>query len=147
MGIDVGHVLVTSSKQGVHYVSEKNKHMDTVHCYPTTKSFVSQKVQAYLDSNEYKTKNYGDFLLHAAANLSLDMTIATLGDAFDTTLAEYKRLSTIVEQQCQEEIVMPCSQDGVPQIKAAAESCYHEFTDFGCGYKCVDRVLSTQATV
>jgi hypothetical protein len=46
---------------------------------PPVKSFASPAVQEFLDSDEWRAMNYGDFLLHEAANQSLDRTIERLG--------------------------------------------------------------------
>jgi len=142
LGIDVGDVLVTSSKvAGGRYHFAKLPH-EVFKCFPTVKSFVSRGIQSFLGSDEWRAMNYGDYLLHAAANQSLDRTIERLGrDRFDRALAEYRRLRAIEEKQCAPHVKFPCNDHGEPQPELSKRSCYLSFYDFGCGYKCIDKML------
>jgi hypothetical protein len=142
MGLDVGDVLVTSSKvAGSRYHFAKYPHR-VVKCLPTVKSFVSPKVQEFLDSDEWRAMNYGDFLLHQAANLSLDVTIDRLGrDRFDRALTKYRRLRALETVECAPHVKFPCSNEGQAQPKLSKRSCYLPYYDFGCGYNCIDEIV------
>ena len=146
MGLDVGDVLVTSSKvagSNYHFVKMAG---GVFKCLPTTPSFVTAGVQAFLDSDEWRAMNYGDLLLHEAASLSLDLTIDNLGrDRFDEELARYRRLRTREAEICAPHVKFPCNNQGVAQPKKSKESCYLPFYDFGCGYKCIDQMIFDEA--
>jgi len=147
MGIDVGDVLVTSSKVAggsrYHLVKPAN---ERITCLPIARSFTSSGVASYLASDEWRAANYGDYLLYEAANQSLDRTINRIGhQRFNAALAEYRRLKAMEEQKCALDVVFPCSNDGKPQPKLARESCYLRNYDFGCGYKCIDQMLLDDA--
>ena len=142
MGLDVGDVLVTASKvAGSRYHFAKFAgHVSK--CLPTVRSFISTDVQAFLDSNEWRAMNYGDLLLHAAASRSLDQTIQRIGrDRFDPALTEYRRFRALEKEQCAPNVKFPCSNEGQAQPKLSRRSCYLPFYDFGCGYKCIDKLI------
>jgi len=139
LDIDVGDVLVTSSKVAGSYFYDPPTHQ----CVELTKSFVSPAVQAYLDSDDWKAQNYGDYLLHAAASHSLDLTIDRLGrDRFDAAMERYNLLKTKEKEVCAPQVEFPCSKAGKPQPKKARKECYQR--DFGCGYKCIDEMVANE---
>lgn len=147
LGIGVGDVLVTASKvAGSRYHLVKPNGAPLT-CLPTIKSFVSPAVQEYLASHEWRAPNYGDYLFYQAANQSLDLTIErTIGrERFDKAYSEYLDLKRREEEQCAPHVVFPCSNDGQPQPKLARDSCYFRHYDFGCGYKCIDAMLESDA--
>jgi hypothetical protein len=86
--------------------------------------------------------NYGDYLLHTAASISLDMTIRALGvDRFQQALGEFNSLMARAKKRCvPQQIHRPCSSSGKLQIEKASKDCYH--ADAGCGYPCIDKMLS-----
>lgn len=136
LDIDVGDVLVTSSKVAGSFFH------DTPHnqCVELTPSVKSKAVQTYLNSDDWKAQNYGDYLLHAAANQSLDLTIEPLGrERFDSAMERYQMLQEAEKKQCAPKVEFPCSKTGKPQPKLARKQCYQR--DFGCGYKCIDEMI------
>jgi hypothetical protein len=143
IGADVGTVLVTSSKvAGSRYHLSRRAGSSQPECLPTVRSAVSGRVRAYLDSDEWRARNYGDYLLWQAANASLDLTIDALGrDRFRAALSEYRRLRDLEQRVCAPHVVFPCSDDGRPQTHLSMSSCYLRNYDFGCGYKCIDQML------
>ena len=142
LGIDVGDVLVQVSKVSgtSNYFYLRPKQI----CYAIVKTSVPSNVQSFLDSNQWRAMNYGDFLLHAVANQSLDLTVASLQPEFDTAMVRYQALMALVREQCPAETAFPCSADGEPQLELAEESCYKK--DAGCGHRCVDRVIAEYDT-
>jgi hypothetical protein len=142
MGLTVGDVLVTASKvAGSRYHFARYAH-NVIKCLPTVKSFVSPKVRKFLDSDEWRAMNYGDFLLHQAASLSLDLTIERLGrDRFDRALTTYRRLRALEIVECAPHVKFPCSDEGHAQPELSKRSCYIPTLDFGCGYKCIDKLV------
>jgi Sulfotransferase family len=143
MGVDVGTVLVTSSKvAGSRYHLARKAGQSQPQCLPTVKSTISKRVQAYLGSDEWRASNYGDYLLWMGANASLDRTIETLGrERFDAAMKEYSRLRNLEQRLCAPHVVFPCSDSGVPQTHLSKASCYLRNYDFGCGYRCIDEML------
>lgn len=149
LDLSVQDVLVLSSKNStqhsVYYYNEEDRWSDDepwcVRLVPhvTTTSVV----QAYLDSDEWRAKNYGDYLLHAAASKALDRTIdETIGrDRFEASLQEFQRLQAEIQAECEVQ-PMPCSAQGIPQIDRSSSNCYVPTKNFGCGYPCVDAVLA-----
>jgi hypothetical protein len=143
LGIDVADVLVVSSKVAsrsflpIHDDSTNG----TLLCVPLIRLNVdTPAVQAYLTSDEWHAMNYGDYLLHAAASQSLNLTIQALGrDIFNRALAEYRRLHSQAMQQCVGRVHGPCSASGELQLQRASENCYQG--DLGCGYQCIDEML------
>jgi hypothetical protein len=137
LDIDAGDVLVTSSKVGGSFFYDPPLNR----CVSLTKSFTSPAVQAYLDSDDWKAQNYGDYLLHAAANKSLDLTIERIGaERFQAALQRYTKLQQLEKQVCSKHVQFPCSKAGRPQLKRARRECYER--DFGCGYNCIDNMLA-----
>ncbi|CAB9525451.1 expressed unknown protein [Seminavis robusta] len=137
LGIDVADVLVTSSKVAGSYFYDPPRHQ----CVSLTKSFASPAVKEYLESDDWKAQNYGDYLLHAAANRSLDLTIERLGrQRFDVAMERYRLLQKREKEQCAPHVQFPCSKSGQPQPKRARQECYQR--DFGCGYKCIDEIVA-----
>ena len=134
LGTEVGDMMSTPAK-----VSGGWDYFHTG-CVEMKRSFVSPGVRAFLLSDEWHAKNYGDFLLYYAANKSLDLTIDYLGkDRFDVALAEYQRLMALVDKICSPQLVSQCSSDGIAQIELATSQCYA--FDEGCGYYCIDELL------
>lgn len=139
MGLQVGDVLVVPSKQsGQNWVYSRVENA----CYPILKGATPAIVYEYLSSDEWRAANYGDLVLHAAANKSLDLTINAIGrDPFDAAMLEYQRLKKSVLGQCSDRVQYPCSDEGVPQTHLSELDCYSKWHDEGCGYRCVDAIL------
>lgn len=139
LGIDVGDVLVTASKVAGSRYHLLHSRKNEFQCVPTVKSFVSDAVQTFFASDQWRAMNYGDYLLHEVAQQSLDLTVQQLGrDRFQVALARYRHLRSLEQEQCASSVAFPCSDDGVPQTEIAARNCYLRFYDFGCGYPCID---------
>ena len=145
MGVPVSDVLVTSSKvaggqyQFVHLPGNEFK------CISTVPSYVNPGVKKFLESDKWKAPNWGDYLLHKAASLSLDRTIEAIGrERFKRALLEYQKLRELEEMHCAPNVKFPCSDEGIPQSDLSKESCYLDFFDFGCGYKCIDDIINNQ---
>eukprot|EP00934_Nitzschia_sp_Nitz4_P008754 Nitzschia sp. Nitz4//scaffold120_size68122//29785//31020//NITZ4_006044-RA/size68122-processed-gene-0.45-mRNA-1//-1//CDS//3329534278//8744//frame0 len=141
LGLRLGDVLVNEAKNnagGISYVYFHVGRKET--CKRSIASFRSRTVKKYLESDEWRAQNYGDYLLHAAANRSLDLTIDRLGRSdFERSLAEFRALKQQIHAYCENRFVPPCAKDGTLQVQNA--SCYTK--DFGCGYPCVDEYLES----
>lgn len=154
--LPVTTVLTMSSKQAAG--KNNSWYYTGKRCVSLSPPMPTAAVVTYFSSDEWKWTHAADRLLYAAANRSLDQTIAALGgsggggggdsssSAFQSALTEYRRLQMLVHDACQNETYFPCSSDssgetggGTPQLELAAQSCY--VRDFGCGYPCIDRVL------
>jgi hypothetical protein len=98
-------------------------------------------VKDYLSSDVWYAQNYGDYVLHAAANESLDRTIEALGRSrFEEELAKYHKLKVLANDVCASKAAQ-CTEDGVPQPAEEGRTyCYKG--DQGCGYQCIDDIVS-----
>lgn len=140
-GMPFVDVLYLSGKRtGGYWMTDANRSQAVVPkhtCIKLKKSFRSPAVAAFLESPEWTAPQYGDYVLHGAANRSLDLTIDRLGtDRFQAHFQEFQRLLQRVADEC--DVVMPCSSTGELQYKASRSNCYQ--LDFGCGYPCMDRI-------
>jgi hypothetical protein len=143
MGVEVEDVLTNDARvAGSGYAYRKD--LKGEHCYRMQRSFRSDRVKRFLESDEWRARNYGDYLLHAAAIQSLDLTIERLGRvAFETRLVEYHRLKRKARNVCANATILPCSAKGVPQKRRLSKrNCYGD--DGGCGYACIDEMLANE---
>jgi hypothetical protein len=136
LGVDLGDLLTLDSKvQGSYYYTGTNG------CIQLVNSHVSPRVKEYLTSDVWYAQNYGDYLLQAAANESLERTIEALGrDRVEQGLVEYRRLKAMAIEKCASRAVFACSEKGVAQRDTM--NCYS--SDHGCGYSCIDEMLSSK---
>mmetsp|Transcript_738 Transcript_738/g.1364 ORF Transcript_738/g.1364 Transcript_738/m.1364 type:complete len:170 (+) Transcript_738:840-1349(+) len=138
LGLDAGDMLTLDSKVQGGYA-----HTKTSGCFLNVKSDLSPIVKKHLSSDVWFAKNYGDYVLHAAANASLDKTIDALGRArVKEAVAEFRRLSKLANKECSSRAYFPCSKDGKEQLKKSRKSCYQK--DFGCGHACIDKMLHSK---
>ena len=108
LGLEPSDILSLSFNVGGSYRYEHGK------CKLLAKSYISPGIQAYLESDEWYAKNYGDYLLWEAANRSLDMTIDALGRTthFAAAMQEFQRLESKVNSICPQQVPFPCSANG-----------------------------------
>lgn len=143
LGIDVGDVLVTSSKVAGSRFHLLHPTKKTFHCVATQKSVVRPIVRNFLQSATWRAMNYGDYLLHEAAKQSLDLTIAAIGiDRFAAALDRFRNLKRLELERCAPSVKFPCSDAGEPQLQIARQNCYLYYYDFGCGYPCIDSMIA-----
>jgi hypothetical protein len=129
-------VVVLSSKRSGGY--DDGGFNDTCTAIPKAPP-PSPMVQEYFASR-HSIWN-ADVLLYHVVNASLDLTIDQLGRERVETMAEHiQDLQRVAQEQCLDQANFPCSPEGTFQPELAADSCYVQ--DSGCGYKCVDQVLS-----
>jgi hypothetical protein len=136
-------VIVLSSKQAGTYTRGPNGKCQVIPPSSSSSSSPSTTTTFDMDhhylATEFVQGNY-DFLLYAAANRSLDLTIAALGnDLVQRKVQEHVQRQQWAETTCTQQAMFPCSANGTRQIAASTKDCYH--LDWGCGYPCVDRVL------
>lgn len=109
-------------------------------CRIIPKPLPDPKVDHYLTTT-FIEDNY-DYLLYAAADRSLDLTIEALGkDLFQRELALHRRLQKLAEEQCLPVAVFPCTEDGEKNGIQSKKSCL--WADAGCGYQCVQQVVNS----
>lgn len=105
---------------------------------PATNTNVNVTTNNTYLTTDFERDNY-DYLLYAAANKSLDLTMNALGrERVEQEVDKHQRLQRLAEATCQNEALFPCSAEGKRQN--SKESCYHQ--DWGCGYRCLDRLQS-----
>lgn len=150
LGLDLSDVLVMDAKQNMgkeylYFSNHDHKSQKLVEtCRLSVRAFCSAAVQSHLESMEWFSKNYGDYLLHAAALQSLDLTIERLGrPRFQKALQEYRQLKLMAKERCSNETVGHCSAEGMVQRDLSSLNCYSD--DSGCGYPCIDQMLAEQA--
>jgi len=135
-GVSLSEVVTMSSKKsGSWRLAGKE-------CIALVKPVRSSAVDDYFASPTWQLANAGDLLLHRAAQISLDKTIdSSMGrKRFERDLAELQRLQQIADTACANQTNYPCSAAGQPQLDLSQQSCYTR--DFGCGYRCLDRLSS-----
>jgi hypothetical protein len=134
--LDDGDIVVLSSKKSGGYDDGKYEER----CVKVQKAFTTPEVDEFIRTN-FTEGNY-DYLLYAAANAGLDLTINALGrERVEDEVRKHRTLKQLAETSCQDDAVFPCSVDGFRQIEASLGSCY--WNDVGCGHSCVDRVIET----
>lgn len=138
LNLETSDILYLSSKKsGVSYGYHPGKRK----CVFLEKPFASERVAAYLESDEWYAKQYGDYVLIEAVSQSLDLTIEAIGKGrFHEALRSFLQLKDDANNACAAIAAFPCSSDGVPQLDVAEDSCYAK--DWGCGYKCLDDLVA-----
>ena len=113
----------------------------TYGCNIQPKAKSTAAVKEMFASDRWKLLNQADYLIHAAANASLDRTIDQVfgREAFETNLAEFRRLKTVAQDHCGDRLGSGCTASG--EIIQPMEKCYEY--DFQCGYECLDEALGT----
>ena len=97
-------------------------------------SSLPNRIQAYLDGPFRETNP--DYLLYAAVNRSLDMTIDSLGrERVEEGVRQIQYLQSLAQEHCMNTTIQPCSRIGESQ----KPDCY--VRDFGCGNECIGNVL------
>lgn len=140
--IPVGHFVTFPSKQSNSWYRAGGS--ENTKCVPLVAPIVTEAIKARWQTTRWKRRHYGDALLHAAANASLDRTLQQIGyNVVERQLQELTRLRALVQASCASETFFPCSAEGKLQVEASQKSCF--VRDFGCGYECIDRVLAASS--
>jgi len=144
--VDIGDMLTLDSKvQGMYTYGNLAATGKDFGCFENVKASASPVVKEYLTSDSWYAQNYGDYVLHAAANASLDRTIDVLGrKRVEAAVTEFRRLKALANDMCSKRAHYPCSKNGTVQVEKSKESCYEK--DFGCGYQCIDEMLQSEAS-
>jgi len=101
-------------------------------------SFVSQGMQAFFETKEWKDIIHWDSVVYQAANRSLDLTIDKLGRAeFEKKLAKYEHAKEVTQERCLPRTVWPCSPGGT-----YSEQTDCLWNDSGCSNECMDEVAT-----
>jgi hypothetical protein len=135
-GLSDRDIIVMSTRRSGGYDNIRGK------CVILHPSFTTPEVDDYLRTNF--TKDNHDYLLYAAANESLDLTIAALGKLrFAEELERYLGLKKIADDACSDKTHFPCTSTGKLQVNVAARNCL--FGDNACGYRCVDKLFKNHS--
>lgn len=135
LGIPIADVLYLDAKRKSGFDDGGDQANDCTYIWP---SFVSEGMQKYLDSEEWRKKSQWDQLLHKAVNQSLDLTIDYLGrENFEKNLKTFRCALEIGRERCSQNIKFPCLSNGT-RIPNADTDCL--WKDSGCGYACLDEV-------
>jgi hypothetical protein len=138
LNLEYADMIVLKSKESGGYAGSW---ADRV-CRKIPKATASPAAQEYLQT-KFRQSN-ADYLLYAAVNRSLDLTIELLGEErIEDGLREFRLLQALAQDNCLSKAVFPCSANGTFQ-HGLKKDCYKK--DWGCGYLCVDRVLDEYAS-
>jgi len=114
------------------------------------------KIEEFLNSNEWRAANYGDYLYHEVVRQSLDLTIEALGQKrFEEALSEYHRMKEFIAESCAEidfdariGSKRVCSSKGVLDERifntsTVVKNCYFASPGVavGCGYPCIQKAI------
>lgn len=103
-------------------------------CVYIVPSFTSPGMKEWLESDTWKNHISHQNAMYAAANQSLDRTIAKLGkELVAEQLVEFKRRLKMAQEICVNQTVFVCSDAGVRNLNEKS-SCLAQ--DSGCGYDC-----------
>ena len=139
LGLNAGDILyITSKASGGYDDGAYNKT-----CYKIQPSVTTPEMKQYLSSEEWYQRNEIAFMLHKAANVSLDLTIQSIGHGtFHKALEEHRYLMELVNSRCAPRAVFPCTKNGTRLRgngkNATIKDCY--WGDSGCGYRCLDEL-------
>ncbi|KAG7372941.1 galactose-3-O-sulfotransferase [Nitzschia inconspicua] len=135
LDLDTDDLLHINSKSAGNYAMLISKET----CHRIQPSIVSDATMQYLSSSDWHNQHYGDYLLHAAINASLDRTIADIGpERFEKALTTFRQRMVLAQERCKAHAHFPCSSTGEVQWELSEESCYD--LDWGCGYPCLDEL-------
>jgi hypothetical protein len=136
MQVPVADVVLLSSKISGGYDAGGGKEG----CIKLAKKINFPAVDEYLQSKDWKKDNW-DYILFQVVNQTLDKTIDHFGRANVEREVEYLRqLAASAHHECIREAVFPCPETLPNHHELSKKSCYQK--DSGCGYECIDRVLS-----
>jgi len=107
-------------------------------------------MQEFLDSDFFQELIKWDKVVHQLANRTLDATIDNVigRKRFDEAYATYKHAMKVAADTCSQEIIMPCSNGGIPTPgKEYGKPYSYKQTDCivrdsGCGFMCLDDIAS-----
>jgi hypothetical protein len=132
LGVPLGDVLFLNAKSSGGYDDGifQNK------CHLIQKSFVTDEMLAFFNSEVWRRTISWDEALYVAANASLDLTIMSLGQvAFQRNLSIFKKAQLAANMSCLKDDTFPCTSEGRINKKA---TCL--WSDSGCGYPCLNRI-------
>lgn len=132
LNIPLGDILYLSIKQSGGFDYAWNE------CMYIVKPYISPKMRAYFDSQEWKDKIKYDAALYRAANRSLDMTIDHLGsNEFYHNLNRFQKALKIANKNCADSVLHLCTEGGqvVPRTR---HDCLWD--NAACGMSCLDGV-------
>lgn len=128
LGLEYNDILYLSSKRSGGCMPNR----EPGSCMCVQKSFVSDGMNKYFESEEWQRKIFWDNAVYAAACRSLDRTIDALGrEVVMDQLAEFERRLAIATEVCEGDTIFPCNSEGVFSEET---SCLD--SDAGCGYDC-----------
>lgn len=136
-------VLLSNSKMAGGYDGGRSKRFK---CAKIQHKWTTPTIDRYLlsrDNDDFLVDNW-DYFLYQAANASLDRTIDELGRSkVEAGLELYHAYQTNIQNQCSGKAIFPCPITIPNQTLLSQQDCY--FSDAGCGYKCIDKVLRKDA--
>lgn len=101
------------------------------------------RVDEYV-KNDFVAQHKLDYILYAAANRSLDLTIDLLGrDTVERRVVEYKALLTKNSDACHDTAIFPCPITLPNHTARSRADCY--YNDAGCGHRCTDEALRAES--
>jgi hypothetical protein len=136
-GLEDQDIIVLPAKQSGGYDDGRFQNR----CTKIQPAFTTPQVDKYVRTNFTKLNN--DYLLYAAANRSLDLTIEALGrERVAAQVQKHRWLQRVAEEKCLAQTIFPCSAIGTWQVNESRHHCY--WADSGCGHKCVDAMFEQE---
>jgi hypothetical protein len=101
-------------------------------------SFVSDGMQSYFESDEWKERVNIDLAIYQAVNRSMDLTIERLGRVrFENNLQKFQHAQQVAIDKCLATTKFPCNSAG--EFKYQTDCLWK---DSGCGSDCLDEVAT-----
>jgi Galactose-3-O-sulfotransferase len=109
-------------------------------CTNIATSFVSEGMELFFHSAEWKDRIQHDLALYHAVNKSLDLTIDRLGrEGFESKLVRFRNATRTAKEKCLDRTEFPCDKDGNFRTKT---DCL--WKDSACGMTCLDDIATEQ---
>mmetsp|Transcript_11404 Transcript_11404/g.17250 ORF Transcript_11404/g.17250 Transcript_11404/m.17250 type:complete len:187 (+) Transcript_11404:3-563(+) len=118
LDLSLSEIVYVSYRQSGSYLEIQQK------CVKIVKPQLTNDVEDFLITDEWKAMNAADILLHRAANIALDRTIDDVigRDTFLKRLREYETLIELMKE-CAEECSSTCSNAGVYREAISCRPC------------------------
>lgn len=136
LNLKIADILYLSAKRHGGYDDGGGKNG----CAIIKPSFLSPTMKTFFESNFWKNIIKYDYVLYAAANRSLDLTIDSLGrDLFNDNLKRFLEAQQLAQRKCILNTTFPCDANGrFHQLNQT--DCL--WKDSGCGVKCLDDIAT-----
>lgn len=139
LGLETSDILYFAVKQKEQYQIAGGRGPKFCQKPLNWNKLMTKQIRDHIESDEWFAQNYGDYILHEAAKISLDKTIVNLGlKEFSQALKDFRALLKRALEECHP--ILPCSSNGTVQYEDSLKDCIADSTT--CGYKCLDSLTA-----